>query len=239
MQTIIPVEDIRNLPIPDLALSLLRVLGGRSEANANNTLRGLEQAMAANGVPDLEALLGRVASAWAWLDAHALLGPHPRQTGSEWRRVTEMGRLIANDPTAVARIWAEDRLGGELDPSLETARMNLALGDFETAVFSAMKAVEVEVRHVAGLPNELLGVPLMRKAFNPSDGVLSDPTTEGGERQSTMDLFAGAIGLFKNPASHRSVEFEDPVEAAEAIQLADLLLRIVHRAERRLAISGD
>lgn len=90
------------------------------------------------------------------------------------------------------------------------------------------------MRDAAGLPNELLGVNLMRKAFSPKDGVLRDPEAEGGEQQATADLFAGAIGAYKNPASHRTVKFDDPMEAAEVIQLADLLLRIVARARDRL-----
>lgn len=97
-----------------------------------------------------------------------------------------------------------------------------------------MKAVEVDVSQAGALPNDLLGVNLMRKAFSPKDGVLRDPEAEGGEQQATADLFAGAIGAYKNPASHRTVKFEDPVEAAEIIQLADLLLRIVRRARERL-----
>jgi uncharacterized protein (TIGR02391 family) len=74
----------------------------------------------------------------------------------------------------------------------------------------------------------------MRKAFSPEDGTLRDPGAEGGKQHATADLFAGAIGAIKNPAGHRAVQFDDPVEAAEVIQLADLLLRIVQRAETRL-----
>ncbi len=151
-----------------------------------------------------------------------------------WQRVSETGRDLSKDPNAVTKVWAADRLAGDLDPLLVSSRSNFALGDYETASFAAMKAVEVEVRRVAGLPNEMLGVALMRKAFGPKDGALRDPDAEGGERQATADLFAGAIGAYKNPASHRTVQFEDSIEAAETIQLADLLLRIVHRAEMRL-----
>ncbi len=232
-EPVVPFEDIRNLPLPDLALRLLAVLTkDPGPISSNNTLRGIEQAV--HGVPDAALLMARIADAWAWLESHALVGPHAKQTRSEWQQVTELGRDLADDPSAVTKVWAADRLAGQLDPLLLSARSNFGLGDYETASFAAMKAVEVEVRRVAGLPNDLIGTKLMRKAFNPPGGVLQDPGAEAGEQQATADLFAGSIGTFKNPASHRTVQFEDPVEAAEAVQLADLLLRIVRRAEQRL-----
>jgi uncharacterized protein (TIGR02391 family) len=95
----------------------------------------------------------------------------------------------------------------------------------------ATKEVEVAVRTAAALPDSLVGTKLMQEAFRPPK-VPNDPSTAGplwqpdsdpGEAVATMELFKGAIGLFKNPASHRRVELTDPTEAAEIV-LADLLL---------------
>lgn len=113
------------------------------------------------------------------------------------------------------------------------------LGDYETAAFKAMKDVEVRVRELAKLPNDLIGVTLMRQAFNPTSGPLTDPAHEGGERQARTDLFAGTIGSFKNPTSHRSVTYSDPTEASEVVLLADLLMRILDSVERRAGVQAQ
>lgn len=235
---VIPDEDIRNLPLPDLALRLLRSVS-LEQANFNNLIQGFKQGNGYGdpGPSDMSTLLARLSDAWAWLQAHALIGPSAQNPQGDWRRVTTLGQELRDDPKALVRLWASHRLAGSLHPSLSSASANFALGDYETASFAAMKAVEVAVRRVAELPNELLGVALMRKAFSPKDGVLRDPDAEGGEQQATADLFAGAIGAYKNPASHRTVRFDDPIEAAEVVQLADLLLRIVERAEQRIGKS--
>jgi Protein of unknown function (Hypoth_ymh) len=53
----------------------------------------------------------------------------------------------------------------------------------------------------------------MRKAFHEETGPLTDKTTEIAERQARSNLFAGAIGSYKNPHSHRDVNLDNPAEA--------------------------
>nr|WP_253915949.1 TIGR02391 family protein [Streptomyces sp. NRRL S-31] len=62
---------------------------------------------------------------------------------------------------------------------------------------------------------------------------MADAEAEGGEQEAASALFAGAMGAYKNPSSHCAVKFDDPIEAAEITQFADLLLRQVERAKQR------
>jgi uncharacterized protein (TIGR02391 family) len=95
------------------------------------------------------------------------------------------------------------------------------------AVFQRFKQVEIAVRTAGGYPDETIGVPLMRTAFHPQNGPLSDQNSTAGERQALTELFAGAIGSYKNPHSHRTVALTDIQDAIEMIMLASHLLRIV------------
>jgi len=178
--------------------------------------------------PDREALVNRLSDAYAWLVAHGCVGTNGSSGG--WERVTRQGAELAANPNALLQLQADELLSPSLSPELlVSAKPAFVRGDYETAAFAAMKAVEVRVRELSGLSDGVVGVKLMRAAFGKDGGPLTDVSAEGGEQVATMELFAGAIGAFKNPASHRIVHFDDPLEAAEVVQLADLLLRMLNR----------
>ena len=103
-------------------------------------------------------------------------------------------------------------------------------GDYDVAVFQAFKEVEVAVRKAAKASDSLIGVKLMRAAFKPDGGILTDKETDPGEQVALMELYAGAIGHCKNPTSHRNVEMER-VSAAQLIVLASNLLTYVEATE--------
>ena len=99
-------------------------------------------------------------------------------------------------------------------------------GDYDTAISQAFKEVEIAVRKVGDYADTDRGVDLMRKAFHVPNGKLTDFNQQQAEKQARSNLFAGAIGSYKNPGSHRDVDVAAE-EAAEMILLASHLLGIV------------
>jgi len=70
-------------------------------------------------------------------------------------------------------------------------------------------------------------------AFGPG-GPLTDPAAVKGEQEGTRALFAGAYAVLRNPPGHRRVGYDELSEAAEAVQTASLLMRVLDRVEDRL-----
>lgn len=169
-----------------------------------------------------------IAEAWGWMIAQALLVPTGAHGAADGYYLSRRA-LKFEDESDFARFPSSRMLPRDnLHPRLAGKVWSAFLrADYDVAVFQAMKAVEVAVRDAAGLPDGHHGMPLMRDAFKPDGGPLTDKLAEGGEREARSALFAGAIGSYKNPHSHRDVNLSDPMEAVEIIMLANHLLRIV------------
>jgi uncharacterized protein (TIGR02391 family) len=222
----LPSDQIALLPLDRLAYLVLPEMV-RQDHWRNWLLVTIENRQLGPHPESVEAL----GDAIQWLMNRGLIANRETTTqGWDSVRVTRLGhRVIAEGLPLVAAI---ERLNIGLVPALEEkVRPQFLLGDFEIAAFAAMKEVEIAVRAKAGLSREVLGADVMKQAFK-IGGPLADPSAHNDEQQAQMFLYAGAIGLFKNPASHRRVDYNDPTEASEILLLADLLLRMLARDEQ-------
>ncbi len=174
-----------------------------------------------------------IAEAWQWLQNEGLLMVAPDQS-NDWFCLTRKGAKLKSAADVDAYRQGNVLPVGLLHLRLaEKVRPMFLRGDYDVAVFQAFKEVEVVVRKAAGLPDDLVGVKLMREAFRPKSGPLTDTKTVDGEQVATMELFAGAIGHCKNPPSHREVQITR-VAAAQLIALAsNLLLQVDAIVEAR------
>ncbi|GAM99154.1 phage protein [alpha proteobacterium U9-1i] len=165
--------------------------------------------------------------AFAWLESQVLVAPAAGTNGQSGWRV--LGRRAERMKTQ--QDFDAFRAGKSLprfllhDAFAERVWLHFARGHYDTAVFEAMKEVEVAVREAGSYGAAEIGVPLMQKAFGKS-GPLADANALAAERDALCFLFAGAIGSYKNPQSHRHVKL-DAKEAAQIVLLASHLLTIV------------
>lgn len=223
-------EEVQALPVDRLGLLVLQHLVTNREWNARNFLMSRQ---------DSDAVRRCWAEALNWLVSKNLVGRDtPGQTSAQAIFVTRLGHKVLE--AGIDTIRAAERLDADLHERLERVRYQFLLGEYELAAFAAMREVEIRVRELSGADSSLVGVKLMRKSFG-EGGALADPNLDAGERVGTMELFAGAIGTFKNPPSHRQVDYADPTEASEVVLLADLLMRLLDRAPARStgSVSGD
>lgn len=219
-------RDLADLPVDQLGILVLQDLIANNEWNEYNYLLAAQQQYRGSEAPEA------IAEAMAWLRARALISRTPGQSSDAAITVTRTGRRIAKE--GIRLFLATEKLQGGLHPSIEAkARPQFLIGEYEQGVFASMKAVELRVRKLGRFTDSEVGVDLMNRAFREA-GPLADPAQPKGEIEGTRALFAGAYAVFRNPAGHREVDYEDVAEAAEAVHTASLLMRILDRVEARL-----
>jgi uncharacterized protein (TIGR02391 family) len=166
--------------------------------------------------------------AWQWLRLNMLIVPASGTNGQNgWMVFSRRGAKLANDRDFQRFREAAAFPKSMLHPSIaDKIWLALARGDLDEAVFAAFKAVEEAVRDAGSFSLTDYGTELMRKAFKPG-GPLSNSAQPIAEQEALANLFAGAIGSYKNPHSHRTISITDPREAQEMAMIASHLLRIV------------
>lgn len=103
---------------------------------------------------------------------------------------------------------------------------------FESAVLQGFKVIETAVRASIDAPSEEVGVKLLRRAFHPDTGLLSNASIPKAEREAFSNYIAGAFAYYRNSCSHREVEM-DFVSAFERLVVASDLLKAVESAITR------
>ena len=103
-------------------------------------------------------------------------------------------------------------------------------GQFESAVMQAFKTIETRIRKKINATTEEYGIKLIRKAFHPESGPLTNTKLPKAEREAFCNYIAGAFGFYKNPCSHRDVEL-DFSSAFDRIVVASDLLKAIEKAK--------
>lgn len=150
------------------------------------------------------------------------------QHGENFVVLTEKGKAIAEknqDPDVYALRLEEVIKNPEL---LGACLSNFNEDDYETAILKAFRLVEIKVRQTAQLNPNDVGTDLMTKAFSTSTGKLAVKIcATTAEKEGVHSLFRGAIALYRNPVAHRSMSYNDRIEAIQTIAFAELLLGIL------------
>jgi uncharacterized protein (TIGR02391 family) len=223
-------EALLNLEPEELAGIVLEYLNSLSPMNASQMHRGnfTDPSMVREFPRNYHADITKaLMEAWVWLEREGLIAPIPGST-QDFVFITRRGQRLKNAADLQSYRRADMLPKRLLHPVIaQKVWATFLRGDYDTAVFQAFKEVEVGVRSAGGYAAEDIGTALMRKAFDPAKGPLTDTALPQSEKEALAHLFAGAIGSYKNPHSHRTVTITDPSEAVEMIMLASHLLKII------------
>ena len=202
-------QDLLSLEPEELAGTVIEHLNSVCETDQRNLNREIFCSdLGIRGYPreHAEGVSEALMEAWIWLEREGLIAPKPGATSVGYYFITRRGKRMKNAADIEAYNRANLLPKNLVHPIIVQKVWSAFLrGDYDTAVFQAFREVEIAVRNAGDFAPEDIGVPLMRKAFDKSKGPLVFPDFPDAEREAMCHLFAGAIGLYKNPRSHRQV----------------------------------
>jgi uncharacterized protein (TIGR02391 family) len=242
VQALIPdSETLLALEVEELAGVLLMHLNSRGDGGAElhhyNVFNDLRNSPV---YPTHKDEVNRaLMEAWDWLANEGFLARRGDDASKSAFFVTRRGKRLKSREDLAAYRKANLLPRGQLHPAIAIRVYPAFLrGEYDTAVFQAFREVEVAVRQAGYFPADSVGVNLIRAAFRRAKdeipaGPLVDTELPIAEQEAISNLFTGAIGLYKNPQSHRHVS-TNPEEAAEVIMFASQLMRLVDRQRFRI-----
>jgi uncharacterized protein (TIGR02391 family) len=169
------------------------------------------------------------------LEQHGYIVQDPSQRNHVFKIIAEKGKELLQQPIE-EMIFASVDVDQILKNSdlLTKVHDDYLTGDYDTCIFKAFKCLEEKVRAKAELPATAIGAELMSQAFRPGTGLLRHPeAATPAEEEGIHLLFRGAIMWFKNPSSHRTVGYFDPLEVAQALATSSLLLSLLRQCVKR------
>jgi uncharacterized protein (TIGR02391 family) len=218
-------EELLKLELEDVAAVILESLNSIEHLQLNRNDFAMQRTVQEYPPASHERLLKALMSGWGYLEREGLIAEMPSKAG--WYFITEKGKSIRSredlNAYRASRMLPTYLLHPIIANKVQAAFQN---AEYDTAVFQALREVEVAARNASGFLPTDIGAALMRKAFDPKTGPLRDDAAIELEKIAISEMFAGLIGAYKTPRSHRHVVL-DATEAAEIIIFASHLLKII------------
>src|SRR5437773_1139421 len=145
-QNLPPINTVLEMEPEELAPFVLKDLSGHNSINRYNyTLPNSEIIQSAGNVKE-QLLRERLMETWMWLEKELFIAPKPGEL-NDWAYVTARGKKVLEEQD-FSRYAKEDLLQSDsLDPILvRKVKPVFIRGDYDLAIFSAFKEVEVRVR---------------------------------------------------------------------------------------------
>ena len=238
-----PVPEILvTLPLEEVGMYMLLYLTTSEEQGTNLNIYNL----LLDTNPSLHEYIGQyvhpalvvtvLSEAIQWLKNEGFIAERPTNSNG-WIFVTRKGKTIKTKDDFKKLSYSKLLPFNEIDERLKDKVISPFIqGDFATAVFAAFKEVEIRLREGANLDKTWYGVKLVDKAFDPKNGLLTDPELTDAEKARYHEMVRGSLGTFKNPLSHRDLNYDDPVIATGLILFANSLLQTIKTRAQEYSI---